>query len=257
MLAGKRDALRGNATGNFALKLGDCVKCRVYKELKGDELRQLIDKFNKMSLTMEKHESDIKNHINNVEYVNQELRKSNTKLNTLLEASRLTTSTLKLDEILSASIKIILNVTNLKAGIILLLEEDLEKKCYEFFDCDAFNCPAYKAALNCWRLSGTMCHSGDASACPFGSTSISCWKSRHIHSHYTALPENFDEKVNSCSNCEFFANIVLIPKMVAGLPRRPFSWQKTEAGQHHNPEGAGHGAGHSGLFKEKTRSTCL
>ena len=205
----------GKATGDFALKLGDCVKCRVYKELKGDELRQLIDKFNKMSLTMEKHESDIKNHINNVEYVNQELRKSNTKLNTLLDASRLTTSTLKLDEILSASIKIILNVTSLKAGIILLLEEDLKKKCYEFFDCDAFNCPAYKAALNCWRLSGTMCHSGDASACPFGSTSISCWKSRHIHSHYTAAG-NFDEKINSCSNCEFFANIVLIPKVVAG-----------------------------------------
>ncbi|RJQ41399.1 MAG: HD domain-containing protein [Nitrospiraceae bacterium] len=206
----------GKVTGDFALKLGDCYKCRVYKELKGDELRQLIDKFNKMSLTMQKHENDIKNHINNVEYVNQELRKSNTKLNTLLEASRITTSTLKLDEILSASLKIILNVTNLKAGIILLLEEDLEKKCYEFFDCDAFNCPAYKAALNCWRLAGTMCHSGDASACPFGSTAISCWKSRHIHSHYTAA-RNFDEKVNGCSNCEFFANIVLIPKMIAGF----------------------------------------
>jgi len=206
----------GKATGDFALKLGDCVKCRVYKELKGDELRQLIDKFNKMSLTMKKHEGDIKNHISNIEYINQELRKSNTKLNTLLEASRLTTSTLKLDEILSASIKIILNVTNLKAGIILLLEEDLDKKCYEFFDCDAYNCPAYKAALNCWRLSGTMCHSGDTSACPFGSTAVTCWRSRHIHTHYTAA-RSFDEKINSCSNCEFFANIVLIPKMVAGF----------------------------------------
>jgi HD-GYP domain-containing protein (c-di-GMP phosphodiesterase class II) len=215
----------GKVTGNFALKLGDCVKCRVYKELKGDELRQFIDKFNKMSLTMEKHETDIKNHINNVEYVNQELRKSNTKLNTLLEASRLTTSTLKLDEILSSSLKIILNVTSLKAGIILLLEEDLEKKCYEFFNCDAFNCPAYKAALNCWRLSGTMCHSGDASACPFGSTSISCWKSRHIHTHYTAAG-NFDEKVNSCSNCEFFANVVLIPKMVEGFQDGRFLGKK-------------------------------
>lgn len=206
----------GKVTGDFALKLGDCYKCRVYKELKGDELRQLIDKFNKMSLTMEKHESDIKNHINNIEYVNQELRKSNTKLNTLLDASRLTTSTLKLDEILSASLKIILNVTHLKAGIILLLEEDLEKKCYEFFECDAYNCPAYKAALNCWRLSGTMCHSGDASACPFNSTALQCWKSRRIHSHHT-IARKFDEKMGSCSNCEFFANIVLIPKMVAGF----------------------------------------
>jgi len=215
----------GKITGDFALKLGDCYKCRVYKELHGDELRQLIDKFNKMSLTMQRHETDIKTHINNVEYVNQELKKSNTKLNTLLEASRLTTSTLKLDEILSSSLKIILNVTSLKAGIILLLEEDFEKKCYEFFDCDAFNCPAYKAALNCWRLSGTMCHSGDASACPFGSTSISCWKSRHIHTHYAAAG-NFDEKVNSCSNCEFFANVVLIPKMVEGFKDGRFVGKK-------------------------------
>ncbi|MDP2277817.1 MAG: HD domain-containing protein, partial [Nitrospirota bacterium] len=161
------------------------------------------------------HKENVKMHIENIERINLELKKNHAKLATLLDASRITTSTLKLDEILSASLKVILNVTHLKAGIILLLEEDIEKKCYEFFDCNAFNCPAYKAALNCWRLSGTMCHSGDASACPFGSTAISCWRSRHIHSHYTAA-RNFDEKIDSCSNCEFFANIVLIPKVVAG-----------------------------------------
>jgi len=206
----------GQPVGDFALKLGNCFRCKVYKEMRGDELRQLIDKFNKMSITMKKHETDIKDHISDIEQVNQELVKSNTKLNTLLEASRLTTSTLNLNDILSASLKIILNVTNLKAGIILLLEEDVTKKCYEFFDCDAYNCPAYKAAVNCWRLAGTMCHSGDTSACPFRATAIECWKSRHIHSHYNAS-KSFDEKINCCSNCEFFANIVLIPKMTAGF----------------------------------------
>lgn len=206
---------KGKPAGDFALKLGDCFKCRVYKELHGDELRQLIDKFNKMSLTLSGHHDNVKMHIENIERINLELKKNHAKLATLLDASRLTTTTLKLDEILSASLTVILNVTHLKAGIILLLEEDIEKKCYEFFDCDAYNCPAYKAALNCWRLSGTMCHSGDASACPFGSTAISCWRSRHIHSHYTAA-RNFDEKIGSCSSCEFFANIVLIPKVVAG-----------------------------------------
>ncbi|MDP2279741.1 MAG: hypothetical protein Q8K51_16150, partial [Nitrospirota bacterium] len=43
---------KGKPAGDFALKLGDCFKCRVYKELHGDELRQLIDKFNEMSLTL-------------------------------------------------------------------------------------------------------------------------------------------------------------------------------------------------------------
>lgn len=212
-------------SGYFAIKLGDCLKCKVYEELRGDEIRQLIDKFNRMSLTLKEHKDNVKMHVENIEALNQGLKKSTTKLSTLLEASRITTSTLKLDEILSASLKIILNVTNLKAGIILLLEEDLEKKCYEFFDCGAFNCPAYKAALNCWRLSGTMCHSSNTSACPFGSTTISCWESRHIHSHYTAA-RNFDEKVNGCSNCEFFANIVLIPKMVEGFKDGRFLGKK-------------------------------
>lgn len=215
----------GKPVGDFALKLGDCFKCRVYKELHGDELRQLIDKFNKMSLSLKAHKENVKMHIEEIERINREFTKSNPKLNTLLEASRLTTSTLKLDEILSASLKIILNVTNLKTGIILLLEEDLDKKCYEFFDCNVFNCPTYKAALNCWRLSGTMCHSGDTSACPFGSTAISCWKSRHIHTHYTPA-KKFDEKINSCSNCEFFANIVLIPKMVEGFKDGRFLGKK-------------------------------
>jgi HD-GYP domain-containing protein (c-di-GMP phosphodiesterase class II) len=205
----------GKPVGDFALKLGDCLECRVYKELRGDEIRQLIDKFNRMSLTVKKNNEDIIKHAENVEAVNQQLERSNAKLSTLLDASRLTTSTLELDQILSTSLRIILNVTHLKAGIILLLEEDLSKRCYEFFECDAYNCPAYKAAMNCWRLSGTMCH-GDASTCPHGSTAMECYSLRHIHTHYHPA-RDFDEKINACSNCKFFTNIVLIPRMVAGF----------------------------------------
>lgn len=214
----------GAPVGDFAMKLGDCFKCKVFKELRGDEIRQLIDKFNKMSLTIKSHKENVKMHVGEIERINQELKKSNTKLSTLLEASRLTTSTLELNEILSASLKIILAITNLKAGIILLLDEDLEKKCYEFFGCDAYNCPAYKAAINCWRLSGTMCH-GDKTVCPHSSTAFECWHSRKIHTHYTPA-KNFDEKMKSCSNCDFFANIVLIPKMVAGFKNGSYLGKK-------------------------------
>jgi putative nucleotidyltransferase with HDIG domain len=111
--------------------------------------------------------------------------------------------------------RIILNATSLKAGIVLLLEEDLDKRCYEFFGCNAFNCPAYKAAVNCWLLSGTMCH-GDRSGCPDGAAARECWLGRRVHSH--KLPaRDYDEKMKACSDCEFFSKIVLIPRMTAGF----------------------------------------
>lgn len=206
---------KGEPSGQFALKYGDCLKCEVYKELKGDEMVQMQDNFNRMSLTLKKNKEDTKRHIQAVESLNQELTKSNTKLRTLLEASRLTASTLELEETLSSTLKIILDVTNLKVGVILLLEEDPTKKCYEFFDCNALNCPAYRADINCWRLSGTMCH-GDDSLCPGGLTPIECWEQRRTHTHLMPA-RDYDQKFYSCSNCAFFANIVLIPKMVSGF----------------------------------------
>ncbi len=205
----------GKPVGMFAEKLKDCHKCPVYKVHHGDEISEMIHNFNLMSLTLKRNEDDIKGHIKKIEDLNHDLMKSNTKLSTLLDASRLTTSTLELEQILSTSLKIILDVTNLKTGIILLLEEDPTKRCYEFFHCDAYNCPAYKAGMNCWRLSGTMCH-GEASLCPYSATAIECWGDRHIHSHYIAA-NDYDEKIKSCSSCGFFADIVLIPKMSAGF----------------------------------------
>lgn len=205
----------GEPSGRFALKFGDCLQCRVYKDLKGDEIVQLQDNFNIMSMTLRKQEEDMSGHVKEMECLNEELSRSNTKLRTLLEASRLTSSTLELETTLSSTLKMILDLTNLKVGVILLLEEDLTERCYEFFECGAYNCPAYRADINCWRLSGTMCH-GDASECPDSLDPVKCWTVNRIHTHLSPS-RDCDEKFRACSSCAFFANTVLIPKMVSGF----------------------------------------
>jgi putative nucleotidyltransferase with HDIG domain len=205
----------GEAVGHFALKMGNCRQCRVFKKEKGDEIVQLQDNFNRMSLTLKSHEQEVKGHIKDIEGLNQELVRSNTKLSTLLVTSRLTTSTLELEQTLSASMKIILDVTSLKVGVILLLEDDTSRKCHDYFDCNAFNCPAYRDDTNCWRLSGTMCHSS-TSGCPDNLSPLECWNTKLTHTHHVAVGD-FDEKVHACANCAFFANVVLIPKMATGF----------------------------------------
>jgi len=205
----------GEPVGDFAVKSGNCIKCRVYKEFHGDEIRQLEDGFNRMSLTLKKNEADLKRRVAEVNCLNRDLERNNVKLTTLLDASKLMTSTLELDQVLTDSMRIILNATDLKAGIILLLEEDLDKRCYEYFGCKAYNCPAYKAAVNCWLLSGTMCH-GDPPVCPEGAIAAECRDGRRIHTHLRPA-RDYDEKMKACSNCEFFSSIVLIPRMTAGF----------------------------------------
>lgn len=205
----------GEPVGDFAVKSGNCITCRVYREFRGDEIRQLEDGFNHMSLTLNKHEEDLKQRVSEVNSLNRELERNNVKLTTLLDASKLMTSTLELNRVLTDSMRIILNATDLKAGIILLLEEDLDKRCFEYFGCKAYNCPAYKAAVNCWQLSGTMCH-GDPSVCPELATAAECWGGRRIHTHLRPA-RDYDEKMKACSMCEFFSSIVLIPRMTAGF----------------------------------------
>jgi HD-GYP domain-containing protein (c-di-GMP phosphodiesterase class II) len=206
----------GEPTGRFALEKGNCLECRVYKERSGDEITQLNDNFNLMSTTLKTHEEDRALHVREIEGLNQELLQSNAKLATLLEASRLTTSTLDLDQTLSSALRMILDITRLKVGMILLLEEDLSRRCHDFFDCKAQTCPAYGADISCWRLAGTL-GLGKGSSCPGNPTPV---KSRGQNCIGTGtLPaSDHERKFSACSSCPFFAKVALIPKMVVGFP---------------------------------------
>ena len=62
----------GKPSGKFALQGGDCGKCRVYKEHRGDEIVQLQDNFNRMSLTLKRHERDTDEYIKKIEGLNRD-----------------------------------------------------------------------------------------------------------------------------------------------------------------------------------------
>ncbi len=203
----------GEPTGTFALEKGTCLKCRVYKKCRGDEITQLNDNFNLMSATLKKHEEDRVQHIGEIEDLNRELVRSNARLATLLEASRLTTSTLELEQTLSSTLRIILDITRLKAGAILLLEEDAVRRCHEVLNCKAQTCPAGRSDIHCWRLSGTLC-GVEGSSCPgdpvpggFGESNNTCASPVSDHA----------KKFLACSRCSVFAEVALIPRMAAGF----------------------------------------
>jgi putative nucleotidyltransferase with HDIG domain len=204
----------GQPTGTFALEKGNCIKCKVFKEHGGDEIRQLNDNFNLMSATLKKHEEDRARHITEIEGLNRELMQSNAKLATLLEVSRLTTSTLELEETLSSTLRIILDITRLKVGVVLLLEEDAAKRCHEFFDCKAQTCNAYRSDMNCWRLPGTLCRC-EGSSCPDIPAPVESrrWNGDCLDG---APPSDQGHKFDTCRSCSFFAKVALIPEMVTG-----------------------------------------
>lgn len=138
-----------------------------------------------------------------------ELTISNVKLSTLLEASRVTSSTLELEHILSESLKVVLHITRLKVGIVLLIDQELSRRCYDFFDCKALDCPAYKADVNCWMLSGTQIQ-GVSEAYALTPLLTKC-------RHRDGTHESPDAKLKACMSCEYFASTVLIPRMTKGF----------------------------------------
>ncbi len=125
-------------------------------------------------------------------YLSKKQFEGSVKLSTLLEASRLTTSTLELERILSESLKVVLHITKLKVGIVFLLDQKESGRCYDFFECKVFDCPAYKAEVNCWMLPDTKCPDHDTA-------------------------KSFDTKVRRCASCDYFADTVLIPRMTKGF----------------------------------------
>lgn len=216
----------GKPVGEFAKKFGDCCKCPVYKEHHGDEVSELLYNFNLMSLTLKEHKDNVRMHIENIERLNRELRMSNIKLSTLLDASRLTTSTLELEAILERSLSVILGVSKLNVGIVFLIDLNVTPKCWEYFNCLEYKCPAHHDTLDCWRITGSLCH-GTQKDCPFHTDAITCWKEKKIHSHGVSQ-RDYEDKLTACTDCEFFSNIVLIPKVmhgIKGLPANMFSFE--------------------------------
>lgn len=122
----------------------------------------------------------------------EDLKKSNIKLSTLLEATRLTTSVAEIEQILSRSLKTVLNQTRLRVRVVLLLEQEAAQRCFDYYRCDSYNCPAYNTETDCWRMSGTLCRQRGG---PHAS---------------------FDDKVCACASCRFLAGNVLGPRLAAG-----------------------------------------
>lgn len=206
----------GEPSGVYAEKIRNCRLCQVYRQHHGDEVSEMIYHFNLMSMSLKKSEQDNERHIRDIESLNQSLKKSNIKLGMLLEASHLTSSTLELEQILSLSMKIILDVTNLRVGIILLLEKEPDKKCYEYFECNSYDCPAYKSTTACWRLSGTLCHGAGQVRSHISPAEEDC-----ASVCLQNWPGDVREKISVCSRCILFADEILIPKMSEGLNGDP------------------------------------
>lgn len=143
-----------------------------------------------------------------------ELARNNVKLSTLLEASRLTSFTLELEHILAESLKVVLHITKLKVGLVLLINQEKSRRCYEFFDCKALDCPAYKADVNCWMLSGTKFH---GTAGPDEGQAPLAMCHRHAEGAAGNPPGPLASKVKACTSCEYFTSMILMPRMAKGF----------------------------------------
>lgn len=210
----------GQPVRSYPGKLGECMKCRVYNKRHGDEIRQLIDTFNLMSVTLKEKNTNIKLHTAEIGSLNSELHETNERLNILLDASRVTSITLELEPVLEAAMQILLDVSGLDTGVSVLIEEDRTIRCHEHFSCDIRECPAYHSSVNCWRLPGTYCRSANAETnepIPIGDYGID-----NTHCRNSGIPcksismNDYDSKVRTCLNCSYFEIVSLRVEAVAG-----------------------------------------
>lgn len=211
----RTDRLCCTSKNEPAVTTEECLSCSVFKKLRGDEIIGLQDSFNIMSLTLKNHEANRMRQMRAIEDLNLELSLNNAKLTTLLDASRLTTSSIMFDQTLSASLGIMLAATGMEAGALLYMEDDNKVRCHDFFDCDAYNCPAYKSEVQCWRIAGTMCQS-DTYTNPSNLTPMKYRNAAMEHTYFIPAM-NLDEKIQSCRRCEFFKNIPLVTRKTAGF----------------------------------------
>ncbi len=193
----------------------ECLSCSVFKKLRGDEIIGLQDSFNIMSQTLKNHEVNTIRQMREIEDLNLELGMNNAKLTTLLNASRLATSSIVFEQTLSTSLGIMLAAAGMEAGALLHMEGDNKGRCHDFFSCDAYNCPAYKSEVQCWRIAGTMCLS-DTFTNPSNLTPMKYRNAAMEHTYFIPVM-NLEEKIKSCRRCEFFKNIPLVTRKTAGF----------------------------------------
>jgi GAF domain-containing protein len=143
------------------------------------------------------------------------LVEKNIWLTLFLEASRLTASNLNPESILEDLLSLILKVSHLKVRVIYLIDINTTQNCWEYFNCDQYECPAYHKTINCWRLMHTHCH-GSELECLSHSDSITCWLKDKTHSHGIRM-KDYEEKLSACTSCFFFSNVVLLPRLSSDI----------------------------------------
>ena len=137
---------------------------------------------------------------------NHELKHTNEKLSSLVLASRPYSELSELEQIFSASFRSILNQSGLVAQVLIPDDERQKLWCYEYYQCNNCKCPAYHTESACWQLLGTLCPKEDAPSAG-GKDDAKGGRCLHANSAQRSA-RTYDEKMNTCTRCEYFARIV-------------------------------------------------
>jgi putative nucleotidyltransferase with HDIG domain len=137
---------------------------------------------------------------------NNELKRTNEKLSSLVLASRPHTELSELEQVFSGSFRAILDQPSLVANILTPDEEWQKLRCYQYYPCSNCKCPAYHTESACWQLLGTLCPTEDASP---ADSNDNANRVRRPHSDPAQCSaRTYDDKMNTCTRCEYFARIV-------------------------------------------------
>ncbi|MHB1661104.1 MAG: HD domain-containing phosphohydrolase [bacterium] len=93
----------------------------------------------------------------NLLYLRQ--KEESQKITSLLEISRLVSSSLNLSSIMDYSVKRLLGFTKTDMALIYLKDKDKEgiKSCYEFFNCNMTGCSIFGGNVNCYNMTEFEC----------------------------------------------------------------------------------------------------
>lgn len=137
---------------------------------------------------------------------NNELKRTNDKLSSLVLASRPYTELPELEQVISGSFRAILNQAGLVAHLLIPDDERQTQRCYEYYSCNNSKCPAYHLESTCWQLLGTLCPRDDDR---FANDNGDAGGVRSSHTNSAQCSaRTYDDKMNACTRCAFFARIV-------------------------------------------------